>query len=53
VQGALFAPAAASRSDTAIIKVHGVEQFWYAGPAMFLATSLAGSGAASQQQNLL
>lgn len=45
VQGALFSPnKKSSRSETAIILVHGVEQFWYAGPTMFLAASLAGSG---------
>jgi len=45
VQGAVFTPSAATgRSDTAIIMVHGVEQFWYVGPTMFLATSLAGRG---------
>jgi pimeloyl-ACP methyl ester carboxylesterase len=45
VQGAIFKPSAhISRSDTAVILVHGVEQFWYVGPTMFLATSLAGRG---------
>ena len=45
VQGAIFKPNAhASRLDTAVILVHGVEQFWYVGPTMFLATSLAGRG---------
>ena len=44
VQGALFAPASPDRSDTAVIMVHGVEQFWYVGPTMFLAASLAGQG---------
>ena len=45
VQGAIFTPGARTgRSDTAVIMVHGVEQFWYVGPTMFLATSLAGRG---------
>ncbi|AMN40526.1 hypothetical protein RHPLAN_20860 [Rhodoplanes sp. Z2-YC6860] len=45
VQGAVFAPVSAARPrDTALIMVHGVEQFWYVGPTMFLATSLAGCG---------
>lgn len=45
VQGAVFTPGArALRPDTAVIMVHGVEQFWYVGPTMFLATSLAGRG---------
>jgi pimeloyl-ACP methyl ester carboxylesterase len=45
VQGALFSPTKkTSRTETAIILVHGVEQFWYAGPTMFLAASLAGCG---------
>jgi pimeloyl-ACP methyl ester carboxylesterase len=44
VNGAVFHPGQAGRPDTAVILVHGVEQFWYAGPTMFLATSLAGHG---------
>jgi pimeloyl-ACP methyl ester carboxylesterase len=45
VQGALFSPSEnAARSDMAVILVHGVEQFWYVGPTMFLAASLAGCG---------
>jgi pimeloyl-ACP methyl ester carboxylesterase len=45
VQGAIFKPSAhIHRPDTAVILVHGVEQFWYVGPTMFLATSLAGRG---------
>jgi pimeloyl-ACP methyl ester carboxylesterase len=45
VQGALFSPSAnAAQSETAVILVHGVEQFWYVGPTMFLAASLAGRG---------
>jgi hypothetical protein len=45
VQGAIFKPSAhIHQSDTAVILVHGVEQFWYVGPTMFLATSLAGRG---------
>ena len=45
VQGALFSPSlSAGRSETAVILVHGVEQFWYVGPTMFLAASLAERG---------
>ena len=45
VNGAVFHPAPQNlRPDTAVILIHGVEQFWYAGPTMFLATSLAGHG---------
>jgi pimeloyl-ACP methyl ester carboxylesterase len=45
VQGAIFYPDQKKvRSGTAVIMVHGVENFWYVGPTMFLATSLAGHG---------
>jgi pimeloyl-ACP methyl ester carboxylesterase len=45
VSGAVFHPDPRTlRPDTAIVLVHGVEQFWYVGPTMFLATSLAGRG---------
>jgi pimeloyl-ACP methyl ester carboxylesterase len=45
LQGALFSPSEnTARSEIAIILVHGVEQFWYVGPTMFLAVSLAGCG---------
>ncbi len=45
VNGVVFHPDRATpQQDTAIILVHGVEQFWYVGPTMFLATSLAAHG---------
>ena len=44
VQGAMFSPARYIDPDTAVVLVHGVENFWYVGPTMFLATSLAGRG---------
>ena len=45
VNGAVFHPDQQTlQQDTAIILVHGVEQFWYVGPTMFLATSLAAHG---------
>lgn len=45
IQGAVFWPEQKNgRTDTAVILVHGVENFWYVGPTMFLATSLAGRG---------
>src|SRR6185312_4588408 len=45
VQGAVFSSEQTKAApDTAVILVHGVEMFWYLGPTMFLATSLAGRG---------
>src|SRR6185312_10675332 len=45
VQGAVFSSEQKQAApDTAVILVHGVEMFWYLGPTMFLATSLAGRG---------
>jgi pimeloyl-ACP methyl ester carboxylesterase len=45
VQGAVFSPEQTQGDPgTAVILVHGVEMFWYAGPTMFLAASLAGRG---------
>lgn len=46
VQGAMFEPEGEARRipGAAMIFVHGVESFWYAGPSMFLSTALAGRG---------
>jgi pimeloyl-ACP methyl ester carboxylesterase len=45
VQGVVFHPATERRTgDTAAIFVHGVENFWFLGPTMFLAPALADRG---------
>jgi len=53
VQGGVFMPdpKVFGRPDTAVVLVHGVESYWYAGPPMFLGGLLAERGYAAMGYN--
>src|SRR5262245_31492149 len=53
VQGGFFSPDPKkfARPTTGVILVHGVESYWYKGPAMFLSAKLAEHGYAALAYN--